>query len=55
MTSPTGQIRDRLAAFEIRYNAVAKPFNWKFTRTDLGDLLDRIDAHEKTQPNALAA
>jgi transposase len=50
-----GQIRDRLASFEIRYNAVAKPFNWKFTRTDLGDLLHRIDAHENTQPNALAA
>ena len=33
------QIRDRLAAFETRYNAIAKPFNWKFTRTDLGDLL----------------
>ena len=49
------QIRDRLAAFETHYNAVAKPFNWKFTRTDLGDLLDRIDAHEKTQPAALAA
>ena len=48
------QIRDRLAAFEIRYNAVARPFNWKFTRTDLDDLLHRIDAHE-TQPHALAA
>jgi transposase len=50
-----GQIRDRLAAFEIRYNAVAKPFNWKFTRTDLSDLLHRIDAHDQTQPHALAA
>jgi len=28
-----GQIRDRLAAFEIRYNAIARPFSWKFTRT----------------------
>ena len=50
-----GQIRDRLAAFEARYNAIARPFNWKFTRTDLDDLLHRIDAHEKTQPHALAA
>jgi transposase len=40
------QIRERLTAFEIRYNAVAKPFNWKFTRADLTDLLKRIDAHE---------
>ena len=50
-----GQIRDRLAAFEAHYNAIARPFNWKFTRTDLDDLLHRIDAHEKTQPHALAA
>jgi hypothetical protein len=49
------QIRDRLAAFETRYNEIARPFTWKFTRTDLGDLLRRIDAHDKTQPHALAA
>ena len=49
------QIRDRLAAFETRYNAIARPFNWKFTRTDLDDLLHRIDAHNKTRPHALAA
>ena len=49
------QIRDRLAAFETRYNAIARPFNWKFTRTDLSDLLRRIDAHDKTKPHALAA
>jgi DDE superfamily endonuclease len=49
------QIRDRLAAFEIRYNAIARPFHWKFTRTDLRDLLHRIDAHDRTQPTALAA
>jgi transposase len=49
------QIRDRLAAFETRYNAIAKPFSWTFTRTDLNDLLHRIDAHDKTQPHALAA
>jgi transposase len=40
------QIRDRLAAFETRYNAVAKPFDWTFTRTDLNNLLHRIDAHQ---------
>jgi transposase-like protein len=49
------QIRDRLAGFETRYNAIARPFNWKFTRTDLDDLLHRIDAHDKTEPHALAA
>ena len=49
------QIRDRLTAFETRYNAIARPFNWKFTRTDLADLLHRIDAHDNAQPHALAA
>jgi hypothetical protein len=49
------QIRDRLAASEIRCNAIARPFNWKFTRTDLNDLLHRSDAHDKTQPRGLAA
>jgi transposase len=42
----TDQIRSRLAAFEIRYNAIARPFNWKFTHHDLHDLLQRIDAHD---------
>jgi transposase len=49
------QIRDRLAAFETRYNAIARPFSWKFTRTDLNDLLHRIDAHDKAHPHTLAA
>ena len=49
------KIRDRLAAFEARYNAIARPFDWKFTRADLSDLLRRIDAHDKTKTHALAA
>ena len=40
------QIRERLAAFETRYNAIAAPFNWQFTRPELENLLQRIDAHE---------
>jgi DDE superfamily endonuclease len=51
----TDQIRDRVAAFETRYNAVAKPFNWRFTRSDLDDLLQRITAHEQATHHALAA
>jgi hypothetical protein len=42
------QIRDRLVAFETRYNAVAKPFSWRFTRNDLTALLDRLAAREAT-------
>jgi hypothetical protein len=50
------QIRERLAAFETRYNAVAKPFNWKFTRRELDNLLHRIDTHDNpTHPQPQAA
>jgi hypothetical protein len=47
-------IEARLAAFELRYNAVATPFDWKFTRNDLNDLLTRIAAHEHGAPPPLA-
>jgi transposase-like protein len=49
------QIRGHLAAFETRYNQIARPFTWKFTRAGLSDLLRRIDAHDKTNTHALAA
>jgi hypothetical protein len=44
------QVQQRLADFEQRYNATARPFQWKFTPTDLDDLLARIDQHQ--QPTA---
>jgi transposase len=43
------QVQDRLAAFERRYNQTARPFRWKFTTTDLQDLLARIEQHEQTE------
>jgi transposase len=49
------QIRGRLAAFEARYNAIARPFTWRFTRADLGDLLRRIDVRDNPKPHTLAA
>jgi transposase len=42
------QVQQRLADFEPRYNATARPFQWKFTPTDLDDLLARIDRHQQT-------
>ncbi|WP_406253501.1 helix-turn-helix domain-containing protein [Streptomyces atratus] len=54
-----GEIRDRLRAFEDRYNATAQPFQWKFTTSDLDDLLARLDRHTADHPEessvALAA
>jgi len=41
------QVRQRLADFEQRYNATARPFQWKFTPADLDDLLTRIDRHQQ--------
>ena len=44
------QVRQRLADFQQRYNATARPFQWKFTPADLDDLLARIERHQ--QPTA---
>ena len=43
------KVIDRLSAFEARYNQTARPFKWKFTTTDLADLLDRLDQHQPSQ------
>ena len=48
-------LAQRLTDFEPRYNAAAKPFDWRFTRADLADLVRRIDAHRGDQMPALAA
>jgi transposase len=48
------EIRARLAEFEIRYNAVAGPYNWRFTRTDLNALLDRLAVHEQARHDLAA-
>ncbi|MFJ7496904.1 hypothetical protein ACIQZB_38330 [Streptomyces sp. NPDC097727] len=42
------EVRNRLRAFEDRYNGRAQPFQWKFTATDLDDLLARLDRHALT-------
>jgi transposase len=52
--SDLAEIEARLAAFEQRYNAVATPFDWKFTRDDLDRLLARIAAHEDASPLPLS-
>jgi hypothetical protein len=39
-----------LLAFAGRYNQTARPFNWKFTASDLRDLMDRISKHNQQDP-----
>jgi hypothetical protein len=36
-------VADRLEQFERHYEAIAKPFEWKFTRDDLTKLMQRLD------------
>jgi len=40
------EVIDRLNSFQTRYNQTARPFKWKFTTTDLNDLLTKLDTHE---------
>ena len=39
-------LEHRLLRFETRYNATARPFNWRYTKSDLNAYLDRLSAHE---------
>ena len=48
----TAEVARTLNEFEHHYNQIAKPFDWKFTRGDLADLLDR---RQRDPPSALAA
>jgi hypothetical protein len=40
-------LKNRLLDFQAHYEAVAKPFSWRFTRRDLGALLDKLEAVRK--------
>ena len=48
-------LAQRLRDFEPRYNATATPFDWRFGRDDLDDLLRRLDHRHCGAPLALAA
>ncbi len=47
-------VEARLLAFQDHYEQIASPFEWKFTKADLRDLLARIAARD-TVPHAMAA
>ncbi|MEW2487039.1 IS630 family transposase [Streptomyces sp. NPDC048411] len=49
------EVADRLRVFEDRYNATAQPFQWKFTTSDLDDLLARLDRHTADHPEESSA
>jgi DDE superfamily endonuclease len=47
-----GAVQERLLAFQRRYEQTAKPFQWKFTRADLAQLLKRLAAKDDLPPAA---
>lgn len=46
------EVERRLLDFERRYETTAKPFEWKFTRKDLRDLMRRLDVKQVLLPAA---
>ena len=44
------QLSRTLLAFIDRYNQTTRPFSWKFTASDLHDLMDRISKHNQPDP-----
>jgi hypothetical protein len=45
-------VANRLLRFERRYETVAVPFHWKFTRSDLRDLLAKLHEQDETLSSA---
>ena len=41
------EVADRLLAFQATYEAIATPFEWKFTREDLKKLLSKFEDEQK--------
>ncbi len=41
-------VERRLTDFQKRYNTTARPFQWKFTTTDLADFLERLEQRQQT-------
>jgi hypothetical protein len=50
--SDLDEVADRLLAFQATYEAIATPFAWKFTRSDLALLLERLPGPEALRPAA---
>lgn len=40
-------VADRLRQFEIHFEAIAHPFEWKFTRKDLTNVLEKLAAQDR--------
>lgn len=47
------EVKERLFGFQERYQKVAKPFEWKFTRADLDRLCARLSYNEEIEKREL--
>ncbi len=47
--SSLAEVEGRLLAFQSRYGEIARPFEWRFTRRDLYELMDKISFGEELQ------
>ncbi len=48
-------LAERLLAFQERYEQVAEPFAWRFTRHDLERLLSRLAENQPPSSSSVAA
>lgn len=47
-------LEERMLAVQTHYEAIAQPFEWKFTRDDLQDLLARLSRYDCPRYQAAA-
>ena len=45
-------VEERLLAFQRYYEALARPFEWRFTRRDLAELLEKLERQSSRQEEA---
>ena len=48
------QLQERILGFQLYYEQIAKPFEWKFTRNDLNILLNKIKLAQSTSERLAA-
>jgi len=53
--SSLSEAEDRIFSFQERYQEVAKPFQWKFTRADIGQLYAKLKHNEEAGKKELVA
>lgn len=53
--SSLDELKERLLGFQKHYEAVAQPFQWKFTRQNLRTLLEKIETRSEIQRHRAAA